>query len=103
MNKVAKMAASLPGRAAGRAWLAASVVAVAAMASAGPVEAGLFRPATGRWCALMTIGLNDCSYATYAQCMATLSGIGGVCSVNLQAPPDDPPPRRKRRKARPHG
>ena len=80
--------------------LAGALIAAAWMLTAAvPAEAGLFMPATGRWCALTAIGLNDCSYDTFEQCMATLSGVGGVCNINPQAPSyaDDPPPRRKRR------
>jgi hypothetical protein len=96
--------ARLLARAAACGRLAAVAAAMpCVLAASVPAQAGLFRPATGRWCAEMTIGLNDCSYASYEQCMATLSGIGGICSVNLQAPPPEPPPRRKRRKARPIG
>lgn len=71
------------------------------LAFACAAHADFFRPSTGRWCALTTIGLNDCSYDTFAQCMATLSGVGGVCSENLQAPiyvEPPPPPRRRHRK-----
>ncbi len=33
------------------------------------------------WCALYTnkSGAQACYYATYAQCMATMEGIGGYC------------------------
>lgn len=36
------------------------------------------------WCAIYPrqIGGQACYYATYAQCMATMSGIGGSCVQN---------------------
>jgi hypothetical protein len=66
--------------------------------------AGVFTPSTGRFCARETTGLNDCSYDTYEQCMATLSGIGGVCSENPQAPPPyiASPPRKRHSKRHRH-
>jgi hypothetical protein len=93
-----------PMRLAAAAVAAAVIIVVAAM-YATTARAGLFTPSTGRWCALTTIGLNDCSYDTYAQCMATLSGVGGVCSENLQAPryeESPPPPPRHRRHSNHH-
>jgi hypothetical protein len=88
-------------------WRFAPALAVmCALGGALPAHAGFFKPATGKWCALEATGLHDCSYATYEQCMATLSGIGGTCSENLQAPPDAPPPRyrpsRHKRHRHPH-
>ena len=36
------------------------------------------------WCAIYGgragLGAQSCYYATYAQCMATMSGIGGYCT-----------------------
>jgi hypothetical protein len=72
---------------AGRQLAAGMTILIGTLIYVTTADAGFFRPATGRYCARETIGLNDCSYDTYAQCMATLSGIGGVCSENLQAPP----------------
>ena len=34
------------------------------------------------WCAHLNTGLNTCSFYSYQQCMATLSGNGGICSPN---------------------
>ena len=49
-----------------------------------------------QWCAHYPdkVGGQACYYATYAQCMATMSGIGGTC---LQNPAyRGPPPRVER-------
>jgi hypothetical protein len=83
------------------AWMA---IVIGALVCATTAYAGFFRPATGRFCARETTGLNDCSYDTYEQCMATLSGIGGVCSENLQAPPPylAAPPRPHKRHSKHH-
>jgi hypothetical protein len=92
-----------PRQRVGRLWLAAALAIVtAALSCAGAAHAGFLKPSTGRWCALTAVGLNDCSYDTFAQCMATLSGVGGVCSENLQAPRfvEAPPPPRKRHSKR---
>jgi len=34
------------------------------------------------WCAQFNTGLNACSFYSFQQCMAALSGNGGVCSLN---------------------
>ena len=34
------------------------------------------------WCAHYSTGLNDCSFHSFQQCMAALSGVGGSCSRN---------------------
>ena len=83
--------------------LAAAVVdrhGVAELAAAMPAQADLFTPANRRWCALTAIGLNDCSYDTFAQCMATLSGIGGSCSIEICRRRNIPTIRRRARKRR---
>jgi len=84
--------------------LLAVLAAVAMFGATRPAAAGWFSPPTGTWCALEAVGLNDCSYFSYQQCMATLSGIGGTCQPNLQAPPPPvyppPPPRRAKAKHR---
>jgi hypothetical protein len=45
------------------------------------------------WCAYYdgALGGTNCGFSTYAQCMATVSGIGGVCEPNTQyVPPAGP-------------
>jgi hypothetical protein len=34
------------------------------------------------WCAHFNTGLNACSFYSFQQCMAVLSGNGGMCSPN---------------------
>jgi len=49
------------------------------------------------WCAYYAMGENgptNCGFATYDQCMTTVSGIGGFCAFNTQYVP--PPGRRAR-------
>ena len=60
----------------------ASAVAVAALTIATtPVVAQGF--GQYRWCSQSgTSGTESCSYNTYAQCMATISGLGGYCFQN---------------------
>lgn len=38
--------------------------------------------AEGPWCAYDTKGTTNCGFYSYAQCMATLSGLGGSCVPN---------------------
>jgi uncharacterized protein DUF3551 len=54
--------------------------------------------ADGAWCARDVKGETNCGFHTYQQCMANLSGIGGVCDRNLnyQASKPDRAPRKSR-------
>jgi hypothetical protein len=42
----------------------------------------------------------SCYYSSYAQCMATMSGIGGYCIDSPYYQPGAPPPRRPSRRHR---
>ena len=46
------------------------------------------------WCAVYGSvwggGAQNCGFTTFAQCMATVSGIGGYCNVNTQYQPSAP-------------
>jgi hypothetical protein len=44
------------------------------------------------WCAYYGRGDGtNCGFTTFAQCMATVSGIGGFCNINTQyIPPPGP-------------
>ena len=44
------------------------------------------------WCAVYNMGDNayNCGFATYEQCRATISGIGGFCERNTQFQPVRP-------------
>jgi uncharacterized protein DUF3551 len=52
--------------------------ALAFVAMAGPAEAGPIVP-PGRYCLSYDEGGTDCSFTSYAQCLATASGIGAEC------------------------
>jgi hypothetical protein len=52
------------------------------------------------WCAEYSGGGlgggTNCGFVNFAQCMATVNGIGGFCTVNTQyAPPPGPHPQRR--------
>ncbi|MFL9825245.1 DUF3551 domain-containing protein [Rhodoplanes sp. SY1] len=92
-----------------RALLLGTVVAVTVAAGAGRAEAdpfGIWSPPSWAtwypWCANLNIGFSQtsCAYSTFAQCMATVRGVGGYCSENLYPPPPGPPPRTKRARKR---
>ena len=71
-------------------------VALAAMAAFIIPIAGVPAQAqTYPWCAYYSGGdmggATNCGFSTFAQCMATISGIGGMCQVNTQyIPPAGP-------------
>lgn len=48
------------------------------------------------WCAQYDATTYNCGFETYAQCLATISGIGGVCVHNpryvIYTPPQYPQP-----------
>jgi hypothetical protein len=59
------------------------------------VTAGLGAPAQAQnypWCAAYDTGDQalNCGFVSYAQCMATVRGIGGFCQVNTQYQPLKP-------------
>src|SRR5229473_3158772 len=59
----------------------ASAIALSALAfTAMPksAEAGPIVP-PGRYCLLYDLGGTDCSFTSYAQCLATASGLGAEC------------------------
>jgi hypothetical protein len=43
-------------------------------------------PAAAQWCANYTRGGVNCGFRTYQQCMASVSGAGGSCQRDTQAP-----------------
>ena len=36
----------------------------------------------GSWCSFYDASTYNCGFHSYAQCMANISGVGGVCSSN---------------------
>jgi hypothetical protein len=44
------------------------------------------------YCAQFTDGGMDCSYPSLQSCLATVSGVGGACTVNPRSPNQPPPP-----------
>jgi hypothetical protein len=38
--------------------------------------------APGDWCAIYTRGSENCSYSSYAQCLATVRGLSATCERN---------------------
>jgi hypothetical protein len=56
-------------------------------------EARPWRP----WCARYVGGVTiDCAYVSHDQCMLTVSGVSGFCTLNPTPPPPPPPSRRHR-------
>lgn len=49
------------------------------------------------WCANYTKGSESCSFVTFDQCMADVSGIGGFCERNTQYHRASAPARQKSR------
>jgi Protein of unknown function (DUF3551) len=49
------------------------------------------------WCANYTKGSTSCSFVTFEQCMADVSGIGGFCERNTLYHPTAAPARQKSR------
>ena len=54
------------------------------------------RPQHGAWCAVFNgdAGPTSCEFATWRQCQATVSGVGGYCARNPYARDDYGPHRR---------
>jgi hypothetical protein len=79
--------------------LKASLVVAALMAAApASAQSAYSYP----WCGVYTSntgpgGAMSCYYASYAQCMATMSGLGYCTSSPYYRGPSEPPRRRARR------
>jgi hypothetical protein len=44
------------------------------------------------WCATYyDSNVVSCAYTSFRQCMATISGVGGLCTQNIRYPPPPPP------------
>ncbi|HVY59775.1 MAG TPA: DUF3551 domain-containing protein [Xanthobacteraceae bacterium] len=74
------------------------------LADARPAHAGdWWWSANYPWCAYYYLyGGSNCGFSTFEQCMATVSGVGGICNRNpsyaASVPPKhNPPPRRRPR------
>ncbi len=79
--------------------LLAGTIAAAAFAFAAPAAAQTWYP----WCA--HYGGDDyggaiaCGFTSYAQCAASVSGVGGFCLQNALPPPPSVTPRPERRRS----
>jgi hypothetical protein len=62
-----------------------AVVAAAGIAFTAAGPAGAQSAYDYPWCSVRygLSGARTCYFATYGQCMATISGIGGTCERNL--------------------
>ena len=76
-----------------------AIIAIAAMAALARPAAAIEYP----WCAQyggMSDGGRNCGFSTLAQCLATVSGIGGGCERNLFYPSATERPVKPKRKPR---
>ena len=39
------------------------------------------------WCAYYDAYTYNCGFYTFEQCLATISGVGGICQQNVMPPP----------------
>ena len=71
------------------------------LAAATAALVGDSRPSAARewypWCAQYadTRALTECTFTTFEQCLASVSGIGGSCIQNVRPPPAGPPRERR--------
>jgi hypothetical protein len=75
----------------------AATATILVLLNAGPSHAREYA-----WCATYNdkYGARNCGFDTFAQCLATVSGIGGFCSQNPSFQPGlDYRPRRKVRRS----
>ncbi|HKH02681.1 MAG TPA: DUF3551 domain-containing protein [Bradyrhizobium sp.] len=57
------------------------VILCGALLAAMLIEARLEAKA-GSWCSFYDASTYNCGFNSYAQCMANISGVGGLCSPN---------------------
>jgi Protein of unknown function (DUF3551) len=66
-----------------RLLLIAAVTLIVTIAIGQPAQAQNYP-----WCAQYSgLGGTNCGFSTFAQCMATLQGMGGFCNANTQYVP----------------
>lgn len=52
------------------------------------------------WCARYDAYTTNCGFVTFQQCLATISGMGGICQENVMSPPHVEASRGTKRKHR---
>src|SRR5262249_58671091 len=62
-----------------------AVLALAIAAGTISSIADTARPQTPAWCALLDGDEQQCNYNTQQECLATVSAVGGVCTMNPAA------------------
>jgi Protein of unknown function (DUF3551) len=90
-----------------RQFIATGMIASAALFATFAVDAGSAAQAQrARYCAHYDFSTVNCGFYSEAQCLASISGVGGRCTIDLDGPAvygsvggwDTPaPPRRHRR------
>ena len=81
------------------------IITIFAVIVAALSAAALATPAQAReypWCARYDAWAYNCGFATFQQCLATISGAGGICTPNPRAVAieDERPRRHKRARAK---
>jgi Protein of unknown function (DUF3551) len=70
--------------------LVVGTIASAVMLTASAVDAGSAAQAQqaqrARYCAQYDFSTSNCGFYTAAQCLATISGVGGYCTLGLNGP-----------------
>lgn len=79
-----------------------TMTAIVAIAGIGLLGDGKSAHAQGQWCAYYEPTIYNCGFATFRQCLETVSGVGGLCSRNyrVQVTPPERTLRRKSKKRR---
>jgi Protein of unknown function (DUF3551) len=70
-------------------------IAIAIAATVGAMPRGASAERYYPWCAWYDAYSYSCGFVTRAQCMATVSGAGGVCKPNVYGPAFSDEPRRR--------
>lgn len=72
------------------------ILRIAAVACLAGLGAAIAAPAQAQrnspYCAQFSDGGMDCSYPSLQSCLASVNGVGGVCTVNPRSPNQPPPP-----------
>ncbi len=64
-----------------------TILAVALAAAISAMPRGASAERYYPWCAWYDEWTSNCGFVTRAQCMATISGAGGICKPNPYGPP----------------
>jgi hypothetical protein len=73
-----------------------AIFAIAAVAAVNAMPGSAIAERYYPWCAWYDDWTSSCGFVSREQCLATISGVGGICKPNPYSPPAESPRGRRR-------